>query len=319
MAARADGELGRGLGNRVFNAPIVLCMAMIVGLLPGCSLHQMVVNKAGNALAASGATFASDDDPELIRSAAPFSLKLMESLLAESPKHRDLLSATARGFTQYSYAFVQLDAEELEDHDLAAANAGRMRARRLYVRARDYGLRGLEVDHYGFNEKLRVDPGAAVRLTRKADVPLLYWTAASWAALISLSKDTPELVADLPLVEAMIDRALELDESFDEGAIHSFLIAYEMVRQGAKGDPESRARMHFSRAVELSGGFQAAPYVALAESVSVAKQDRREFERLLRQAIAVDPGKRPEWRLANVVMQRRASRLLAHADQMFVE
>jgi predicted anti-sigma-YlaC factor YlaD len=71
--------------------------------------------------------------------------------------------------------------------------------------------------------------------------------------------------------------------------------------------------------VELSGGLQAAPYVALAESVSVARQDRREFESLLRQAIAIDPEKRPEWRLANAVMQRRANRLLAHADQMFVE
>jgi hypothetical protein len=319
MAAIWQSGLGgwfRRLGNC---SRFVVCISLTAGLLPGCSLNQIVIDKAGNALAASGTTFAADDDPELIRAAAPFSLKLMESLLAESPNHRGLLSAAARGFTQYSYAFVQLDAEELDDRDLAGANAVRMRAKRLYVRARDYGLRGLEINHSGFTGKLRTDAKAAVRLTGKSDVPLLYWTAASWAALISLSKDTPELIADLPAVEAMIDRALELDESFDQGAIHSFLIAYEMVRQGAKGDPESRARAHFMRAVELSGGFQAAPYVALAESVSVARQDRREFERLLGQAMAIDPEKRPEWRLANVVMQRRANRLLAHAGQMFVE
>ena len=116
MAASSQTELGEGLGYGVFQSWVVLCMAMIFGLLPGCSLHQTVVNKAGDALATSGTTFATDDDPELIRAAAPLSLKLMESLLAESPRHRGLLSATARGFTQYSYAFVQLDAEELEDH-----------------------------------------------------------------------------------------------------------------------------------------------------------------------------------------------------------
>lgn len=319
MAEISQGGLGGWLKYNGRCSRFVLWISLISGLLPGCSLHKIVVDKAGDALATSGTTFAVDDDPDLIRAAAPFSLKLMESLLAESPNHRGLLSATARGFTQYSYAFVQLDAEELDDHDLAAANAIRKRARRLYARARDYGLRGLDIDHSGFTEKLRADPKAAVRLTNKADVPLLYWTAASWAALISLSKDKPELIADLPVVEALIDRALQLDESFDHGAIHSFLISYEMVRQGAKGDPESRARMQFARAVELSGGLQAAPYVALAESVSVARQDRREFELLLGQAIAIDPEMRPEWRLANAVMQRRASRLLAHADQMFVE
>lgn len=319
MAKGLQGGLREWLSNKGFCFPFVLWILLIPGLLTGCSLNQMVVDKAGDAMASSGTAFAADDDPELIRAAAPFSLKLMESLLAESPNHRGLLSATARGFTQYSYAFVQLEAEELEDHDFAAANAMRKRARRLYMRARDYGLRGLEIDHPGLVEKLRADPKAAVRLTAGADVPLLYWTAASWAALIALSKDKPELIADLPVVEALIDRALILDESFDHGAIHSFLISYEMVRQGARGDPESRARMQFARAVELSGGLQAAPYVALAESVSVAKQDRREFESLLGQAITIDPEKRPEWRLANAVMQRRANRLLAHADQMFVE
>ena len=51
----------------------------------GCSMKKIAINKLGNALANSGSTFASDDDPELIQAAVPFSLKLIESLLAESP------------------------------------------------------------------------------------------------------------------------------------------------------------------------------------------------------------------------------------------
>ena len=105
-------------------------------------------------------------------------------------------------------------------------------------------------------------------------MPLLYWTAASWAALIALSKDSPERLAELPVVEALIDRALELDESFGRGAIHTFLISYEPVRQGAPGDPAQRARRHFRRAMEFSGGSAAAPLVALAEAVSVPRQER---------------------------------------------
>ena len=91
--------------------------------------------------------------------------------------------------------------------------------------------------HAGFEARLRTDPRAAVRPAAAADVPLLYWTAASWGAAIALSKDNADLIADQRIVEALIDRALELDERFDHGAIHSFLIAYEMARPGGAGDP----------------------------------------------------------------------------------
>jgi predicted anti-sigma-YlaC factor YlaD len=284
----------------------------------GCSVNRIAVNKLGNALAGSGATFASDNDPELIRAAAPFSLKLMESLLAENPKHKRLLFATASGFTQYAYAFVQQDADELEDRDLAAARALRERARKLYLRARDYGLRGLELNHPGFADSLRQDPLAAVRAARIRDVPLLYWTAVSWAVAIATAKDRPDLIADQPKVEAMMDRALELNEGFDHGAIHEFLISYETSRQGASGTAEDRARRHFTRAVELSGGRLAGPFVALAEAVDVRKQDVKEFKSLLERALAVDPDAKPEWRLVNLVAQRRARWLLSRTEELFL-
>src|SRR5512141_2634114 len=94
---------------------MMLCLAMLGS---GCSLRRMAVNKVGDALAGSGTTFASDDDPELVKAAAPFSLKLMESLLNENPRHEGVLLAAASGFTQYGYAFVQQEADELEDKDL---------------------------------------------------------------------------------------------------------------------------------------------------------------------------------------------------------
>ena len=271
-------------------------------------------------MAGSGTTFASDNDPELIREAVPFALKLEESLLAESPDHRGLLLATTCGFTQYSYAFVQEDADELDAKDVTAATAMRVRARKLYLRARNYGLRGLEVSHRGFGEALQADPKKAVRVARKRDVPLLYWTAAAWGAAISVSKDQPDIVADLPKVEALIDRALELDESFDYGAIHTFLINYEMARPGVKTEEAvTRAKQNFERAMQLSGGQLASPLVAYAEAVCVQKQQRAEFEKLLNQALAIDVDQKPDWRLANLVMQRRAKWLLSRTDELFVE
>src|SRR6185369_1708316 len=125
----------------------VLLLSLALSCAGGCSIRRYAINKAADALAASGSTFASDDDPDLVKAATPFSLKLMESLLAESPRHSGLLLATASGFTQYAYAFVHEDADELEETNFAAATAMHARARRLYLRARDYGLRGLDVAH----------------------------------------------------------------------------------------------------------------------------------------------------------------------------
>ena len=294
-------------------------MSLSLSLLgSGCSFRRIAVNKVGDALASGGTTFASDDDPEMVKAAVPFSLKLMESLLEENPQHKGLLFATASGFTQYAYAFVQQDADELEDKDLKAASELKARARRLYLRARNYGLRGLEVEHNGFQKALGTDPKAAVALANRKDVRLLYWTAVSWAAAIGLSKDNPDLIADMPKVEALIDRALVLDEGFDHGAIHAFLITYEMGRRSAAGDAVMRSRKHFERALELSGGQIAGPMVSFAETVSVQRQDQPEFTALLQRALAIDADAKPQWRLANLIMQRRARWLLARTDDLFL-
>src|SRR5688572_29057391 len=254
-ALRAPGPPWAGGGTRVATLEIVrgylgflvgqmrrcAFLALILILAGGCSVRKLAVNELGDALAKGGTTFSADDDPELIGDALPFTLKLMESLLAESPDHPGLLLSTTSGFTQYSYGWVHQQADRIEDEDLEAAGEMRARAQRLYLRARNYGLRGLRLDA----DTLRRDPKTAVMQFRKNDVPLLYWTAAAWGLAISLSKDNPELVADLPVVEALIGRVEQLDETFEGGAVHSFLIAYESGRPGAGPEALIKAKQHF--------------------------------------------------------------------------
>ena len=278
-------------------ARLAVCVAIVSSA--GCSLRQYAAGSLGDALAEGGDVYASDDDIDLVGAATPFGLKTIESLLETVPEHKGLLLAATRGFTQYAYVYVQLPAEDAEDRDVAYAYRQLERARRLYLRARDYGLRGLKV--------------------APDDVALLYWTGVAWTAAIALSKDRPEELANLRDADALIRRATALDPDFDHGTLQTFLIGYEMGRPDAAAGAEKRARVHFARAVALSGGQQAAPFVSLAESVSVARHDRPEFEGLLKRALAVDPNARPEWRLANLVMQRRARRLLAHAEEFFPE
>jgi predicted anti-sigma-YlaC factor YlaD len=298
--------------------PTLAAAGLLLAALPACSVRKMAVNALGDALAEGGSTFASDDDPDLVRDAVPFSLKTIEALLQEAPRHRGLLRAAASGFTQYAFAFLQQDADFLEAKDLAAATALRDRCVKLYLRARDYGLRGLEVDFPGFEDRLRADRAQALAPLRKRHVPLLYWTAAAWAAAMALRKSDSSLTADQELAEAMMARALELDEAFELGSIHDFFISYEAGRASVGGSVE-RAREHFSRALALAKGARAWPYLSLAESASVSSQDRAEFERLLKEALALDPGRVEEQRLANLVAQKRARWLLSRADELFIE
>jgi predicted anti-sigma-YlaC factor YlaD len=291
-----------------------LCLVVAAS---GCSVRQYAASSIGNALVEGGDVYASDDDIELVGAAIPFGLKTIESLLATVPENRGLLLAATRGFTQYAYVYVQLPADELEARDVAAAYAQRDRARRLYLRARDYGLRGLGLAGSDAARRLFADPGRTLAATKVEDVPLLYWTAVAWAAAIALGKDSPALVAGLPAVGALVARASELDADWDHGTLQTFLIGYEMSRPDAAPDAERRSRAHFARAIELSAGQQAAPYVSLAESVSIERHDRREFDALLAKALGVDPAARPEWKLANLVMQRRARWLRARAAEFF--
>lgn len=276
---------------------IALCLALLA--VQGCSVREYALRSVGDALAGGGDVYASDEDIELVGAATPFGLKTIESLLAEVPDHEGLLLAAARGFTQYAYVYVQLPSEEAMERDVAQGYAQQARARRLFLRARDYGLRGLKV--------------------APDDVGLLYWTGVAWAAAIALSKDDPATLAGLPQVDKLIRRAEKLDADYDHGTLRTFLIGYEVSRPNAGPDAEKLARAHFARAVDLSGGRHAGPYVSLAESVCVERRERREFEALLGRALAVDPAARPEWRLANLVMQRRAKTLLARVDELFPE
>ncbi len=283
----------------------------------GCALKQMAMNSVADSLARTGSTFAADNDPELIRTAVPFSLKLVESLLAELPRHHGLLLTACSGFTQYSYAFVESDAEFIKDDDYRGFQRLQDRSRAMYLRARDYCLRSLELKHPGIGLRLAAGDPTAAALVRESDIALLYWTAAAWGRAISISLDRPTLINDLPAVRVLIERALALDASFNHGALHDVMIAVESVPEAMGGSP-ARARAHFERSVELSRGRSAGPYVTFARAVLLPAQKREEFVQVLTDALDIDVNNDPALRLANILAQEQAKFLLNHLDDLFL-
>lgn len=285
----------------------------------GCVKNLAARGVAGALTNGTGESFARDDDPELVRDASAFALKTMEALLDELPRHRGLLVGAARGFTQYGYAFVETEAERVEIRDFREARAMRDRALRLYLRARDYGLRALELRSPGVADALRRTPDDALgRFDDAKHVDALFWTGAAWGAAIALGSDRPELAADTDAARALLRRALELDPGYENGSIHVTMIAIEAL-PAEMGGSIARARGHFEEAVRISGGRDAAPYVTLAGSVSIREQNLAEFREMLDTALAIDPDAHLPSRLANILAQRRARALLARQDDYFLE
>jgi predicted anti-sigma-YlaC factor YlaD len=242
----------------------------------------------------------------------------MESLLAVVPDHEGLLLTACKGYTQYSYAFVQSEGDLVVNSDYAKATALHERAFKLYLRARGFGLRGLEKRYKGISSQLQTDPVRAAARIQKRDVPMLYWTAAAWGSAIALGKDRPEMLADLPAIRTLMERGLVLDEGYEGGAMHEAMIVLDALPEAMGGSVE-RARRHFEKAVALGHDTKASPYVTLATSVSVLKQDRNEFRTLLEKALTYDPDKDPSQRLATIVLQRKARALLERQDEFFLD
>ena len=277
-------------------------------------LKRKAVGMVAETLASSGDVFTRDDDLELVGDAIPFGLKLYESLLDSAPTNKDLLIATCSNFTQYGVAYIETDAlvlGEAQHHDqVVHLNE---RALKLYLRAKGYCERAMEVRFPGTMQKLPTDPVGALAKAEKKDVPLLYWMAASWGSAIALGVDRPDLVIDMPTVRALAERAIALDETWSRGTLHEMFVSLDSLPPALGGNPE-RARMHFTKAVELQKGLSPGPYVALALGVAVPAQDRAEYEKLLKEALAIDPAKDPSIQLITLVQQRRARALLDQID-----
>jgi tetratricopeptide (TPR) repeat protein len=291
-----------------------------VALLAACGLiKHAAVNSVASMLSQSGTTVTADNDPDLIEAAVPFTIKLYESLLESVPKNDELLLATCALTTEYAYAFLQSKADMLGQSHHDETVALRDRALNMYLRGKGYCVRALERRSEHITALLLKDPEAAVRKfkDRKKDVALLYWSAASWGGAIALGKDKPAIAVDFPIVRALADRALALDEAWSKGAIHEMMITLDSLPEALGGNLD-RARKHFDRAVELQHGLSPGPYVSLALNLSVPAQNRDEFVKLINTALAIDPDKDPDTRLASLLSQRLGHALLDQLDQLFV-
>jgi hypothetical protein len=266
-------------------------------LVAGCS--SMIGSKAADTLAAA---ILNQDDPELVGTGVPAYLLLIDGLISQNPDSPALLSAGAQLFALYGSRFAPAD-----------------RAVALTAKARRYGQRAICLAHEPACHWQNLDYqrlAAELGAVGKKDIGPLYAYAVSWLSHLDATSEDWTAVAELPWVEAVLERALALDETYENGALHGYLGILNSLRPPALGGRPEMARVHFERAIELSGGRDLSIKVEYARRYARLVFDQELHDRLLTDVLNA-PAEAPAYTLFNVLAKQEAESLLATSKEYF--
>ena len=150
-----------------------------------------------------------------------------------------------------------------------------------------------------------------------ADVPGLFWTAFGWGGAIQLALDDPELLADLPRTEVIMEFVTRVDSGYYYGGAHLFLGTLAGLKPRMLGGNPDRSREHFETALRINKGAFLMTYVYYARSYAVQTQNEALFEELLNHVASATNADPPSARLANAIAKRKAQALLARKSDLF--
>ena len=248
------------------------------------------------------AVILNQDDPALIESGVPAYLLAIDGLISQHPDNVALLSGGAQLFAFYGSSFVTPE-----------------RAVTLTTKARRYGDRAICLVHAPACHWADTDYTqfvAQLEAVDKKDIGPLYSYAVAWLAQLEATSEDWTAVAELPWVEAVLERALALDETYEDGQLHAYLGILNCLRPPALGGKPDVARDHFERAIELSGGRDLSIKVEYARRYARLVFDQELHDRLLTEVLDA-PVDAPGKTLFNVLAKQEAETLLASSKEYF--
>ena len=273
----------------------VLCAPLLLG---GCT--GLIAGAAADTVRAA---IINEDDPILVRDGVPAYLLLLDGLISQSPDNPDLLAAGAQLFSLYGSVFAA-------DSD---------RARVLTQKARRYGEASVCLASESFCGAAALPYDAFVSQLSEFDnknVDYLYAFAISWLSHLDATSEDWSAVAELPWVEAALERVLEYDESYDNGTLQSYLGILKSLRPPALGGQPEEAQAHFERAVAISAGRNLSIKLEYARRFARMMFEQELHDRLLREVLDA-PANEPGLTLFNTLAKQEAAELLATSADYF--
>ena len=243
-------------------------------------------------------------DLRILREGMPAYLMLIDGMVQAVPDNEQLLIAAAQSYSSFASLFV-------EGQDNEYTNL-------LYERGKQYALRSLEMR--GFKEPLQRpfdDFKEGLKRLGKKDVPYIFWAATCWVNWIRLNLDSIEAISELPRVESLMKRALELDEGFYYGGPHLFMGIWFASRPKIVGGDLKKAQEHFLKALDLGQGKFLMAYVYYANYYARKITDKDLFTSTLQKVLETPAETSPDLVLINTVAKKQAKELLSHVGEYF--
>ncbi|HXX34442.1 MAG TPA: TRAP transporter TatT component family protein [Thermodesulfobacteriota bacterium] len=291
----------KGFRNRTRIFFFLWLLFLLSACLPN---KKLTVGATATLLQEVASASSKQSDLRILREGMPAYLMLMDGMIQAWPDNDQLLIAGAESYSSFASLFV-------EDQDEAYARV-------LYARGKEYALRSLEIRGL----KNPVDRSfdefkEALRRLGKKDVPYLFWSATCWANWIRLNLDSMEALSELPKVEWMMGRVLELDEEFYYGGPHLFMGIWYASRPKIAGGDLQKAHEHFTKALELGQGKFLMAYVYYAKYYARKMMDKELFISTLQKVLETPAETSPNLILANTVAKKEAKELLSRVGDYF--
>jgi hypothetical protein len=293
-------------------------LAATLGLTTTGCVKQMLTNGQISATRKASNAFGTIGDYELARSAVSAGLVQFEGMHEIAPDNVDALMLLVKGWVGWGYGFAQDDMEVAEDagnDELAAYH--RKRAKMAYDRAVFYGVEAMSHKAEGFEAAKKKEQQVLVswlrdNFTDGDDAEVLFWTGYGWLARVNLMKDTPEIVADLWVGIALLERAAELKPDLENYGAWVALGAYH-ARTGMAEVEE--AKRLFDLALDKTKHASLFVQLNYATRYACVKSDRALYEKMLNEVLQADDPD-PQQRLTNTMAKRRARRAMSRDKMM---
>jgi len=296
----AWGCAPHGLACVTVGRPAVALIPVLVGLVGCAALTRSATSGFANDLYRA---IVNQDDVQTVRDGAPAYLLAVDGLIEGDSRDTDLLLTGAGLYGAYASAFVEDPA----------------RGRRMRNRALSYARRALCLDLPRVCERTSGPFDAfaeSLQSVRSRDAGTLYGFGAAWAGWVQVNADDWGAIAEIPKVEALMERVVTLDDAHDGGGAHLYLGVLYTQRPASLGGQPQRGREHFERAVDLSEGRNLMAKVYYARQYARLVFDRPLHDRLLLEVVEADPAA-PGLTFSNTLAQKQARELLAGADEYF--
>lgn len=243
-------------------------------------------------------------DAAVVRDGLPAYLILVDSLILADPHDSELLLAGARMNGAYASTFL----------------TDPQRQKLMSEKALDYARRALceKIEELcaASNGSLSDYQTALARIDDPDDLPYLYGYAVAWAGWVQANADNWQAIADLPKIQASIERVLALDDTHDNGNAHVYMGVLLTLRPASLGGQPEAARTHFEQALTISNRHNLMAMVLYAQKYARLVFDRELHDRLLQEVLSADV-EQPGLTLANTLAQQQARALLDGSADYF--